>query len=128
MTRLHAMPVAPAVAVLALVVVPLTAGCVSNAPASGGAGTIGVESSATECRLSAGTAPTGTITFQVKNTGDEVTEFYLLGADGVRIVGEVENIGPGRHPRPRRAGRPGRLPRDLQAGHGRRRDPVRRSP
>ena len=53
MTRLHAMPVAPAVAVLALVVVPLTAGCVSNAPASGGAGTIGVESSATECRLSA---------------------------------------------------------------------------
>ena len=95
MTRLHAMPVAPAVAVLALVVVPLTAGCVSNAPASGGAGTIGVESSATECRLSAGTAPTGTITFQVKNTGDEVTEFYLLGADGVRIVGEVENIGPG---------------------------------
>ena len=95
MTRLHAMPVAPAVAVLALVVVPLTAGCVSNAPASGGAGTIGVESSATECRLSAGTAPAGTITFQVKNTGDEVTEFYLLGADGVRIVGEVENIGPG---------------------------------
>ena len=31
----------------------------------------------------------------MKNTGDEVTEFYLLGADGVRIVGEVENIGPG---------------------------------
>ena len=25
----------------------------------------------------------------------QVTEFYLLGEDGLRIVGEVENIGPG---------------------------------
>ena len=27
-------------------------------------------------------------------TGSQVTEFYLLGDDGLRIVGEVENIGP----------------------------------
>ncbi len=94
MTRLATGPVAPVVAALALLAVPL-AGCVSNAPASGGAGTIGVESSATACTLSATQAPTGTITFRVKNTGDEATEFYLLGEDGVRIVGEVENIGPG---------------------------------
>ncbi len=95
MTRLRALPVTPAAAVLALLAVPLAAGCVSNAPASGGAGTISVESSATECRLSASEAPAGTITFQVKNTGDEVTEFYLLGEDGVQVVGEVENVGPG---------------------------------
>lgn len=35
------------------------------------------------------------MTFQVKNTGSQVTEFYLLAEDGLRIVGEVENIGPG---------------------------------
>ena len=28
------------------------------------------------------------------NTGSQVTEFYLLGEDGLRIVAEVENIGP----------------------------------
>ena len=36
-----------------------------------------------------------TLTFDVTNTGAKVTEFYLLGEDGLRIVGEVENIGPG---------------------------------
>ena len=36
----------------------------------------------------------GTLTFDVKNDGSQVTEFYLLGEDGLRIVGEVENIGP----------------------------------
>jgi len=36
----------------------------------------------------------GTLTFDVTNAGDEVTEFYLLGEDGLRIVAEVENIGP----------------------------------
>ncbi len=95
MTRPPARRSAPAVAVPALLVALSAAACVSNAPAGGGAGTISVESSATECRLSATQAPSGTITFRVKNTGDEVTEFYLLGADGVRIVGEVENVGPG---------------------------------
>ena len=84
----------PGVGALALLVVPLTAACVANAP-SGGGGAIGVESTASECRVSAGQAPSGTITFSVKNTGDEVTEFYLLGEDGLRVVGEVENVGPG---------------------------------
>ena len=39
----------PALA-LALVAVPVLAGCVSNAPAAGGSGAIDVESTATECR------------------------------------------------------------------------------
>jgi iron uptake system component EfeO len=26
--------------------------------------------------------------------GTQVTEFYLLGEDGLRIVAEVENVGP----------------------------------
>ena len=29
------------------------------------------------------------------NAGDRVTEFYLLADDGLRIVGEAENIAPG---------------------------------
>jgi iron uptake system component EfeO len=40
-------------------------------------------------------APAGTVTFKVKNTGSKVTEFYLYAEDGKRIVGEVENVGPG---------------------------------
>ncbi len=69
----------------------------SNAPAkaSKGTGTINVESSSGTCDLTAKKAPSGNVVFKVKNTGNEVTEFYLYGSDGLRIVGEIENIGPG---------------------------------
>ena len=53
-----------------------------------------VESSADECVLSSTTVPAGNLTFSVTNAGDQVTEFYLLAEDGLRIVSEVENIGP----------------------------------
>jgi iron uptake system component EfeO len=53
-----------------------------------------VDSSADACTLSATEAPAGTLTFDVTNSGDQVTEFYLLDEDGLRIVAEVENIGP----------------------------------
>ena len=42
-------------------------------------------------------APSGKLTFDVTNDGSQVTEFYLYADDGKRIVGEVENIGPGPH-------------------------------
>lgn len=74
------------------VVVGLTA-CVPNEPAADGA--ITVTSSASACDVSAGEAASGTLAFDVSNTGDQVTEFYLLAADGLQIVGEVENIAPG---------------------------------
>ncbi|CUR55989.1 conserved exported hypothetical protein [metagenome] len=86
-------------AVTALVALPLLAACTEN-PGSGAAGgeadprALTVESSADACTLSAEEAPAGTLTFDVTNSGDEVTEFYLLGEDGLRIVAEVENIGP----------------------------------
>ena len=57
-------------------------------------GPIAVTATDTECTVSAVTAAAGTITFQVKNTGTKVNEFYLYGA-GDRIVSEVENITPG---------------------------------
>lgn len=47
------------------------------------------------CTVSSTSAPSGTVTFAVTNTGTKVNEFYLLAEDGVRVIGEVENIGPG---------------------------------
>ena len=88
--------------VAALVALPLLAACTQNAD-TGSAGASGdaadpraltVDSSADSCTLSATEAPAGTLTFDVTNSGDQVTEFYLLGDDGLRIVAEVENIGP----------------------------------
>ncbi len=89
--------------VAALVAVPALAACTENAPSSGGgagesdaasARTVTVRSTDDACDLSATQAPAGTLTFDVANAGTQVTEFYLLGEDGLRIVGEVENIGP----------------------------------
>lgn len=78
-----------AVATLALT------GCVPNAATDADATSLTVDSSASDCVLSANEAPSGNVVFTVSNTGTEVTEFYLLADDGLRIVGEVENIGPG---------------------------------
>ena len=55
---------------------------------------ITVTATDTSCDLSATTAPAGTITFGIVNTGTKVTEFYVY-ADGDRIVSEVENLTPG---------------------------------
>ncbi len=71
------------------------AGCVPNATSDSSSGAITVDSSADDCAVSASSATSGTLTFSVTNSGDQVTEFYLLADDGLRIVGEVENVGPG---------------------------------
>ena len=79
----------------------LVAGCTPNDPvaaadaSSDGPAKLTVRSTADACEVSAASAPSGNVVFSVTNAGDEVTEFYLLGADGLRILGEVENIGPG---------------------------------
>jgi iron uptake system component EfeO len=76
------------------------AGCTSTAPTqtNAGGGTAGgpitVKASDTACEVSATAAPAGNITFSVNNAGSKVTEFYLYGV-GDRIMGEVENVGPG---------------------------------
>ena len=76
------------------------AGCTSPAPpeptpgGSGAAGPITVRAADTTCEVSTAEAPAGTLTFSVTNGGAKVTEFYLYGT-GDRILGEVENIGPG---------------------------------
>jgi iron uptake system component EfeO len=89
----------PALLTAALAGVLLTTGCTSNSPTDpekvAGGGSITVESSDDACTLSATEAPAGSITFAVKNTGNDVTEFYIYAEDGETIVSEVENIGPG---------------------------------
>lgn len=71
-------------------------GCVANSTTTDAAHTtIAVDSSANDCALDAATAPSGNVKFTVTNSSEQVTEFYLLADDGLRIVGEVENIGPG---------------------------------
>ncbi|MEZ5217176.1 MAG: iron uptake system protein EfeO [Ilumatobacteraceae bacterium] len=57
--------------------------------------TIQVSSTDDACELSATSAPSGNVVFEVTNDGGQVTEFYVYAEDGVRVVGEVENIGPG---------------------------------
>ncbi|MDN5744055.1 MAG: cupredoxin domain-containing protein, partial [Nocardioidaceae bacterium] len=81
----------------ALAAIPALAACTENADGgkdSDDPRALSVNSSAKGCELSATKAPAGTLTFEVTNTGSDVTEFYLLGEDGLRIIGEVENIGP----------------------------------
>ncbi|MEV4310676.1 iron uptake system protein EfeO [Actinocrispum sp. NPDC049592] len=64
-----------------------------DTPAAAG-GPITVEASDDACKVARNTADAGNITFEVSNKGSKVTEFYLYG-EGDRIMGEVENIGPG---------------------------------
>ncbi len=94
MTR-RSLAVAAVAAATALVAL---AGCTSTAPpppgAQGAGGPIQVRAGDTSCDVSATEAPAGNVTFSVQNTGTKVTEFYLLGT-GDRILGEVENVGPG---------------------------------
>ncbi len=86
----------PALLTATLLTGASVAACTPNSPAGGdGPATLTVKSTAEECTVSADTAPSGNVVFSVTNGGNEVTEFYLLAADGLRIVSEVENIGPG---------------------------------
>ena len=68
----------------------------ANTPAAfGEEGTITVTSTADACDISATEVGSGNLAFRVRNEGSEVTEFYLYASDGLRIVGEIENVGPG---------------------------------
>jgi iron uptake system component EfeO len=46
------------------------------------------------CEVSSYEGTTGNNSFEVTNNGRKITEFYVY-TDGGRVVGEVENIGPG---------------------------------
>jgi iron uptake system component EfeO len=84
-------------ALVAGVSLPALAACTDNSSSAdkGDARTISVTSSDDSCELSTDQAPSGNLVYKIKNAGSKVTEFYLYGEDGLRIVGEVENVGPG---------------------------------
>jgi iron uptake system component EfeO len=87
-------PFLPRIIVITIAALTLT-GCVQNSQAVPGAAQLTVNSSAEACTVSASSVPSGTVSFSITNSSDQVTEFYLLANDGLRIVGEMENIGPG---------------------------------
>jgi iron uptake system component EfeO len=82
----------------AVTVAVALAGCTSTAPTQstepGAPGPISVKAADTSCEVSTTSAPAGKISFSINNSGTKTTEFYLYGT-GDRIMGEVENIGPG---------------------------------
>jgi iron uptake system component EfeO len=68
--------------------------CGGKGAPNAAAGSVAVQAADDACTLSSTSAPAGNVTFEVTNKGSKVTEFYLYGpAD--RVIGEVENIGPG---------------------------------
>ncbi|OBB32529.1 peptidase M75 [Mycolicibacterium peregrinum] len=87
-----------AVSAVLVVLGMTTAGCSAKGAGDHGdtvaQGATTVDASESACKLSETTASTGTSTFEVTNTGNKVTEFYVYG-EGERVMGEVENISPG---------------------------------
>jgi uncharacterized cupredoxin-like copper-binding protein len=71
-----------------LLLLPVLAACASDK------GAVDVTASNTECSPAKSDFDAGKVTFKVHNTGSKVTEMYVYAADD-KIVGEVENIGPG---------------------------------
>ena len=81
-------------ALAAVAVLPLAlAGCTSKDDSSSD-GAIAVTATDDSCDVATTEAKTGNSTFQITNDGSKVTEFYVY-AEGDRVMGEVENIGPG---------------------------------
>ena len=77
----------PLLALLALV--PLVA-----AACASGKDAVDVTSSNSECSSAKTHFDAGSISFKVHNTGSKVTELYVYGEND-KILGEVENVGPG---------------------------------
>lgn len=80
----------PALLAAVALTLPL-AGCVENS--SGDA--IDVEAKEDACQVAADSVESGTSTFSITNSGERVTEFYVLADDGLRVIAERENIAPG---------------------------------
>jgi len=82
-----------ATAALAAVGALVLSACVPND--STDAAKIAVSAKDNACVVATATAPAGVITFTVTNDGSKVTEFELMAEDGLRIISELENLGPG---------------------------------
>jgi iron uptake system component EfeO len=79
-------------AVPAILAIPLAT--VACADKDDDATTYTVTATDDSCEVSSYEGTTGNNSFEVTNNGRKITEFYVY-TDGGRVVGEVENIGPG---------------------------------
>ncbi|MBD8607167.1 peptidase M75 family protein [Aeromicrobium sp. CFBP 8757] len=82
------------VGIAALATVSLAACASDPSETSSASGALTVKATDSDCTVSASKLDAGPSTFKVTNAGSKVTEFYVY-ADGDRIMGEVENVGPG---------------------------------
>ena len=89
------MPLAGTALATVLVCPACTVDNSTSGDSDGGSRKLTVSATDDACKVSAAEAPAGTITFAVTNDGSKVTEFYLLSEDGKKVIGEVEDIGPG---------------------------------
>ena len=67
------------------------AGCVENSSGD----SIDVQAKEDVCTVATNSVESGTSTFSITNSGERVTEFYVLADDGLRVIAERENITPG---------------------------------
>lgn len=79
--------------VLSIAALTLSA-CASDPSDSKTSGDLTVAATDDKCSVSVSKLDAGPSTFKVTNQGSKVTEFYVY-AEGDRIMGEVENVGPG---------------------------------
>ncbi len=69
----------------------VVAGCTSKASSEN---SVAVTATNSTCEVAKTEFESGTHVFRVTNKGSDVTEVYVYG-EGDRVIGEVENIGPG---------------------------------
>jgi len=93
LSRLSRRPAARGVAVLLASLLALAAcgGSSENHPKGS---TVQVKAGDKTCEVATVSLPAGAHRFAVTNTGSQVTEVYVYG-EGDRIIGEVEDVGPG---------------------------------
>lgn len=77
-----------------LTVAALSLGACASDSSDSASGDLTVSASDSTCDVSDTKLDAGPATFKVTNKGSRVTEFYVY-AEGDRILGEVENVGPG---------------------------------
>jgi hypothetical protein len=80
-----------------IALISATSACGGDKKAAGSS-KVAIDATDTTCDVADTALDPGSTTFLVSNNGTKTTEVYVFGADGAKftkIVGEVENIGPG---------------------------------
>ena len=86
----------PTLVAIGMVALGSATACGDSVPAAApsAGGPIEVTATDTECKVAQNQVAAGTSIFKITNVGTKVNEFYVYAA-GDRVMGEVENIGPG---------------------------------